>query len=105
MEGWPSWEPPETPGDPLSPPRSIHPDSDSWDCLCRLVLAAYDIGNDSERMRKLVGLPDSERMSGFDRMRKDYPVRREFRIRPVREWERLPPHAAEIARRIGFRPD
>lgn len=104
LEGWPAWEPPETPASPLFLPSSIHPDSDPWVSLCRLVLAAYDIGSDSERMRSLTELPDSERIPVFDLLRKNYPIRREFRIRAIQAWERLPEHTATVAKRLGFKP-
>ena len=38
----------------------------------------YDICADDARLRAMLALPDTERSIYFDRLRKDYPVRREF---------------------------
>jgi erythronate-4-phosphate dehydrogenase len=43
-----------------------------------LVLQAYDIRRDDIQLRSLMPLSAAERASGFDRLRRDYPVRREF---------------------------
>lgn len=40
---------------------------------------AYPILEDDVRMRGLLGLPDDQVGAAFDRLRKEYPVRREFR--------------------------
>ena len=42
------------------------------------VFQVYDIRVDDERLRGLLRLPPDERAAGFDRLRKEYPVRREF---------------------------
>ena len=42
------------------------------------VLGAYDVRQDDARLRATLSLPAAERASAFDRLRKDYPVRREF---------------------------
>jgi erythronate-4-phosphate dehydrogenase len=44
----------------------------------KVVSLAYDIRMDDERLRGLLRLPPDERPAGFDRLRKEYPVRREF---------------------------
>ena len=43
-----------------------------------IVLGAYDVRQDDARLRATLALPAAERASAFDRLRKDYPVRREF---------------------------
>ena len=43
-----------------------------------VVLGAYDVRQDDARLRATLSLPAAERASAFDRLRKDYPVRREF---------------------------
>lgn len=43
-----------------------------------LVSQAYDIRPDAAQLRALLPLPASERAAGFDRLRRDYPLRREF---------------------------
>ncbi len=42
------------------------------------VLAAYDVRTDDARLRELPGLSPTDRPDYFDRLRKEYPVRREF---------------------------
>jgi len=42
------------------------------------VFSAYDIRTDDARLRKLPALPPAEQPAYFDRLRKEYPVRREF---------------------------
>jgi erythronate-4-phosphate dehydrogenase len=43
-----------------------------------VVLGAYDVRQDDARLRATLSLSAAERASTFDRLRKDYPVRREF---------------------------
>jgi erythronate-4-phosphate dehydrogenase len=43
-----------------------------------ILLGAYDVRQDDARLRATLPLPAAERASAFDRLRKDYPVRREF---------------------------
>jgi len=43
-----------------------------------MVLGAYDVRQDDARLRATLALSAAERTSAFDRLRKDYPVRREF---------------------------
>lgn len=64
------------------PPHSfvIEPDltQDDMSLVCSLVRQAYDIEHDDRALRKVCELPDTERGVGFDGLRKNYPVRREF---------------------------
>jgi erythronate-4-phosphate dehydrogenase len=62
-------------------------DSAGGDDLERLraaVFHAYDIRNDDARLRGLLQLPPARRPAAFDRLRKEYPVRREFAVTTVR---------------------
>ncbi|MGB7931847.1 MAG: 4-phosphoerythronate dehydrogenase PdxB [Gammaproteobacteria bacterium] len=54
------------------------PGGDDLERLRAAVFNAYDIRADDERLRELLRLPPAERPAGFDRLRKEYPVRREF---------------------------
>lgn len=83
-------------GDPVSR------QSDPWDALCALVLAAWNPADDDLRMRPILDLPDQERGQAFDRLRKEYPVRLEWRHRPVTASQALPSTSWDIARRLGF---
>lgn len=42
------------------------------------VLQCYDVRDDDARLRQMLALPVAERAACFDRLRKEYPVRREF---------------------------
>jgi erythronate-4-phosphate dehydrogenase len=59
------------------------PGGDDFERLRAAVFHAYDIRIDDARLRGLLQLPPAERPAGFDRLRKEYPVRREFAATPV----------------------
>jgi erythronate-4-phosphate dehydrogenase len=74
---------------------------DELDRLRDAVFRIYDIRADDERLRGLMKLPPVERPAGFDRLRKEYPVRREFAATTVildKDAGRL----GALLRRIGF---
>ena len=52
--------------------------SDTGAALRQAVCFAYDVRQDDARLRKMTALPDGQRSRYFDRLRKEYPVRREF---------------------------
>ena len=63
----------------------------------------YDIEGDDRTMRQMADLPDAERGHAFDRLRKEYPRRREFQNTIVRLPNRSAPHSlAEALSGIGF---
>jgi erythronate-4-phosphate dehydrogenase len=51
---------------------------DDEDVLREAALTVYDIEADDRRLRTIAGLPAGERGAYFDRLRKEYPQRREF---------------------------
>jgi erythronate-4-phosphate dehydrogenase len=51
---------------------------DTGAALRRAVCFAYDVREDDARLRNMLSLPVDERPQYFDRLRKEYPVRREF---------------------------
>lgn len=51
---------------------------------CAAVLGCYDARGDDEHLRRLFELAAAERPAYFDRLRKHYPVRREFAATPLR---------------------
>ncbi|NNG12444.1 MAG: 4-phosphoerythronate dehydrogenase PdxB [Halobacteria archaeon] len=53
-------------------------DTDPDACLRRVVFNSYDIRHDDRRLRELLSLEPAERAGYFDRLRKEYPLRREF---------------------------
>ena len=72
----PTWDPapllpaPECPEIHLAPPYD--------NAIAQCVSKVYDILGDDARMRATMALPEAERGPAFDRLRKDYPRRREF---------------------------
>jgi erythronate-4-phosphate dehydrogenase len=54
------------------------------DSLSRAVLHCYDVRDDDRRLRRLMALEPEEQSLYFDRLRKEYPVRREFSATTVR---------------------
>ncbi|MCH7958866.1 MAG: 4-phosphoerythronate dehydrogenase [Candidatus Hydrogenedentes bacterium] len=75
----PGWTPPQddesVPGDAPGAPNDF-------------VREMYDIMRDDADLRVVTDLPDAERASAFDRLRKEYRVRREFRTREIRVAEK-----------------
>lgn len=54
-----------------------------WELLADALLATYDPRRDDAAFRQILDLPEDDRRRAFDRLRKDYPLRREpgaFRI-------------------------
>ncbi|MCX7827235.1 MAG: 4-phosphoerythronate dehydrogenase [Verrucomicrobiae bacterium] len=51
---------------------------DDEDVLRAAALTVYDIEADDRRLRAIAGLPTGERAAYFDRLRREYPQRREF---------------------------
>lgn len=60
---------------------------------------SYDMAGDDARLRQTLALPSAERAAAFDRLRRDYPRRREFAAYGV---EGASPEAAELVRLLGF---
>jgi erythronate-4-phosphate dehydrogenase len=48
------------------------------ECLYKLFSTVYNIEKDDSDLRKLIRMKDKERAEYFDKLRKNYPVRREF---------------------------
>jgi len=63
--------------------RSL-PGVDDLERLRAAVFHVYDIRVDDERLRGLLRLPPADRSAAFDRLRKEYPIRREFAATAVR---------------------
>ncbi|MCC7410205.1 MAG: 4-phosphoerythronate dehydrogenase [Gammaproteobacteria bacterium] len=71
---------------PLVPPvpeRTLAP-GPADACVRALVLACYDVRRDAAALAAGVNAPRAERAVLFDRLRRDYPARREFAAIPVR---------------------
>jgi erythronate-4-phosphate dehydrogenase len=52
--------------------------NDPVHAVSRAVFHSYDVRNDDAQLRKLASLTPEQQSAGFDALRRDYPVRREF---------------------------
>lgn len=76
---------------PAAPPLEFPADLSGNELLRAALTAAYDISADDQALRRVVA--DAE-TGGFDRLRREYPLRREFASRP------LPPELGTGERRL-----
>jgi erythronate-4-phosphate dehydrogenase len=63
---------------------AVRDETDLAACLREAVFHCYDIRRDDRQLRKMLTLEPAERPGHFDRLRREYPVRREFSEVPVR---------------------
>lgn len=75
-----TWDPAPLLPAPECPEITLGPGSTAKDCVDRV----YGLLADDARMRKTLELPPGERAAYFDRLRKDYPRRREFHNTVIR---------------------
>jgi len=79
----PAW-PHESLGLPKASPLHIDAGTkDALTVLSNLCRQAYDLSGDRARLTALLHLPPAARPAAFERLRKTYPVRREFRHLPL----------------------
>lgn len=74
---------------------------DGLDAAVNAVLQCYDVRADDARLRQLLTLPSQERAGCFDRLRKEYPVRREFAEMRLRDTQLNAP-LAQLLTGLGF---
>ncbi|MYH01696.1 MAG: 4-phosphoerythronate dehydrogenase [Nitrospira sp. SB0675_bin_23] len=78
----PVWAPPDPPAAPASgslPHLEFDATGKDFQVLAHDVLTTlYDLPADHEQMRDVLAIPESLRPQAFDRLRRDYPHRREF---------------------------
>ena len=75
------------------------------DIIRKAVLTVYPIERDDAALRGTLSLSDPDRPAAFDRLRKEYPVRREFqntRITPPAAADEAAAKAMGILSRLGF---
>lgn len=72
----PSWDPSPLLPKPECPQVEVN--SARPDALLEAVRAVYEIRNDDRATRRLLDAPEEEKSKLFDRLRKEYPRRREF---------------------------
>jgi erythronate-4-phosphate dehydrogenase len=73
LDAEPAWRPL-----PPSPVQTLTSRLEGFAAVRNLVLQAYDIRRDDVQLRRLMQLQPAERPAGFDQLRRDYPLRREF---------------------------
>ena len=75
----PSWEPSQSLPPPIVPAitvnSSVQPDEE---VLKTVVTKIYNLEADHQRLESILSAPEDERAQLFDKLRKNYPVRREF---------------------------
>ncbi|MFP4173458.1 MAG: 4-phosphoerythronate dehydrogenase PdxB [Candidatus Hydrogenedentota bacterium] len=101
--GWtPSWTPAPLLPPPPCPEVAVDSRQPRLDALASAVHAVYDIRRDDEALRQLIPAAESERPGLFDRLRKEYPQRREFQNTRVHV---APPDDAlsSVLRGLGFK--
>ena len=96
----PSWRMEEVLPEPPLPVIELDPGPEA---VARAVAAVYDIEADDRKFRRLPLLPRELRAGYFDRLRKEYPVRREFRNTTVRFRRPAPPALVETLETLTFR--
>lgn len=72
----PAWDPTPLLPEPENPELTVRGDIE--DAVRTAVQAVYDVMADDAGMRAMLGVPEHERGAFFDRLRKQYPRRREF---------------------------
>mgnify|MGYP001816158589 FL=1 len=87
-----------------APAIRLTPDSqeDVLAIVREAVLAVYDVRADDARLRETLALPDAERSTAFDALRKNYPVRREFSESTI-QLPRPADAAGMLLEKLGFR--
>jgi erythronate-4-phosphate dehydrogenase len=70
-------------GDDLPERCALQLDEPGQDVLRAAVFHSYDVRQDDRRLRSIVSLDVDEHPVYFDRLRKEYPVRREFPETPL----------------------
>ena len=68
----------------------------------KAVLDCYEVRNDDARLRAIRSLPDHQRSAYFDRLRKEYPVRREFQAKKI-DATSIDASTQAVLRGLGFR--
>jgi len=96
------WDPRPLMPPPATPQLRVEPRGrDPQDVVAPTVAAIYDIEKDDADLRAVTGLPPDQRGSRFDRLRRDYPIRREFgNTQVIVPTDR--PDVAPTFRKLGF---
>ena len=97
-----TWDPSGLLPPPHIPVIRPQPDADPEEVVGEVVAAAYPILEDDARMRRLADMRPEDGAGYFDRMRKEYWLRREFEAFTV-ELTSAAREAGQILRKLGFK--
>jgi erythronate-4-phosphate dehydrogenase len=104
-----NWRPTNLPPPP-QPKIEVHCEERSDEAiLSEVVRKAYNLERDDQALRQILKIPLPERKTYFDRLRSEYPVRREFRSMEVKikgdspEASRIRTRACGKLKALGFR--
>ena len=86
------------PGEPLI---RLATDMTAAEVISTCMSRVYDITADDQRMRNTFDLPEVERGQAFDRLRKDYPMRRECSAYAIDQASINPEHI-DLVKSFGF---
>lgn len=83
---------------------SVHPDAPAEWLLSRALRWIYDVRDDDARMRNRLALAagGAGRQAGFDRLRKEYPLRREAGLLTIAGSDELPADSRALISAAGF---
>jgi erythronate-4-phosphate dehydrogenase len=82
----------------------VHPDVPAEWLLGRALRWVYDVRDDDARMRSSLSLAasEAERRAGFDRLRKEYPLRREAGLLTIASSAELSADTCSLILAAGF---
>jgi erythronate-4-phosphate dehydrogenase len=86
---------------PIAPELTLDSEQTDQQILTRAMTTIYDILRDDRDLRRIANQPPDQRGKFFDRLRKDYPIRREARNTHVTLTQPNPP-LTEKLNRLGF---
>jgi len=86
---------------PKQLPLQLETTAAALDTVRQAVLSCYDVRRDDAQLRGLLDIGPADRAAYFDRLRRDYPVRREFAETPVVLGKRSD-RVEQMLRGIGF---
>lgn len=100
LGGEPSWDMEQALPEPAFRLLELPPDESAVTTAC---LTVYDISRDDAGLREIRSLPEPRRGAFFDQLRKDYPVRREFRNTSIRFTSPAPEELTRTLSGLTFR--
>jgi erythronate-4-phosphate dehydrogenase len=100
----PHWKPEGLPQPEHPVINVISVNCDPLTGIGEVIRNAYDIEGDDRALRKILNMPSGDRAAYFDRLRNDYPVRREYHSMTVRAPEKCK-KIVRMLHALGFKTD